>query len=256
MMRLIESTASPPERTPSRRGIPLGRRSITQTSAARACVSALVPSRSRTVDRSTTGSTGFWRNASAPRAAEMSPAASGEIATTSALDRVSRSISAPPRPARQHQLDDRQLRREQGEPALGLRGVRDDLHSVTLRSQEVVQVARGVGIALGDQDEDPDRLRGVGGLHRSPRPALREQPVGVARRQPVPDLLRDEHQLLELASAVPALTAGAAGRDHEAVAVLPGAQRRHRNVGHAGDRADAVQPRLRHRSSISRAADA
>ena len=52
----------------------------------RACVSALVPSRSRTVDSSTTGSTGFWRNASAPRAAEMSPAASGEIATTSAPD--------------------------------------------------------------------------------------------------------------------------------------------------------------------------
>src|SRR5437764_976293 len=82
-------------------------------------------------------------------------------------------------------------------------------------------------VALGDQDQYPrlllscTRASRVGALSD----VLSEQTVSIARRKPLPELLDDEGQLRELLTRIPPLPARAADRDHEPIALFPGAQR-------------------------------
>ena len=64
--------------------------------------------------------------------------------------------------------------------------------------------------------------------------------VCIARLHPALDLVEDEAQLVDLVSAVEALTSCASFGDDLGVAVFPAAKRLGRYAQHLGDRADAV----------------
>ena len=64
--------------------------------------------------------------------------------------------------------------------------------------------------------------------------------LDTGRLQPLVDSILDETELLDLAAGEEAVAAAAALGFHEAVALLPVAERRHRDVQHAFDGTDAV----------------
>ena len=74
----------------------------------------------------------------------------------------------------------------------------------------------------------------------APRKSSGEQPVGVGCGGTALQLVDEEAQLFQLVPGVDALATFTAGRDHHAVALLPGPQRRCFDTEHAGNRADRI----------------
>ena len=110
MIRLMPFSGRPPPRIRSSPSSPLVRRSSTSVPARGRATSALAPSRSLTVETSSSGSSGFCRKASAPAASASSRASRAEIGEHGAglvLLQAPAQLRAPA--SRDHQLHDREL---------------------------------------------------------------------------------------------------------------------------------------------------
>ena len=203
----------PPPRIPSSPSSPLLARSSTNRSppSGRA-TSALDPSRSFTVETSSSGSTGFCRKASAPAASASSRASRTERAITAPSSCCFRRLhSSAPRPP---EIISSTIASGAGSRATAprRRRRRGHLHVVALGAQEELCEVRRHGVALGDQHEQPRpgivlRLPGWPSCV-----AFGEQAVGVGRREPARHLRRDEAQLLHVVARVQPMPAAASLR--------------------------------------------
>ena len=212
------------------------RSSTRPVSCPRRATSALAPSRSLTVETSSSGSTGFCRKASAPAASASSRASRTESASTApapcCFRRRHRSAPTPPEiisstiascgPTLEPLL-------------LGFAGRQGQVHVVPLGAQEELRQFRRHGIAFGDQHEQPrSRAWTVVPQGLATLAVFGEQSVRVGRREPARNLRRDEAQLLHLIARVEAVSPRAPLRDDRRVALLPIADRRDRNARASG----------------------
>ena len=192
------------------------------------------------METNSSGTTGLGRNALAP---------GGECGVREVDGRhrqhrrgaTAREPAAELEPAtRDHEIDDRQFWPTIGEQLLGERWVECDADVVALGPQEVLEQLGRVAIAFGEQDDDRDPVRI--GTTQTARPVQSsgEQPVGVGCGGTALQLVDEEAQLFQLVPGVDALATFTAGRDHDAVALLPGPQCRGFDTEHAGDRADRI----------------
>ena len=222
-------------------------------------VSALDPSRSRTVETNSSGTTGLAQERARPGVER----GVGEIDCRHRQHRrgaTAREPAAELEPAtRDHEIDDRQFWPTIGEELLGERWVECHTDLVALGPQEVLEQFGRIAVAFGEQDDDRDAVRiGTAQTARSAK-SSGEQPVGVGGGGTALQLVDEEAQLFQLVAGVDALATFTAGRDHHAVALLPGPQCRGLDTEHAGDRADRIDRpvaqtdclvELRHRAGI------
>jgi hypothetical protein len=154
--------------------------------------------------------------------------------------------------ARDQQVDHGHARGQLLELLGGVGGVQCRGDLVALGAQEVLRQVGGVGVALGEQDQQPGLAR-LGLVERQPpsSQALGEQAMGVGGCQALGELDLDEAELIDLVARVQAMAPGAALWDREPVAFLPGPQRRWRNAQHLPDRADAVDRSAAHRWTLA-----
>ena len=205
-----------------------------------AVCSALDPSRSRTVETNSSGTTGLGRNALAPASSAASARSTADIASTGAVPSSGEPAAELEPATREHEIDDRQLWPTIGEELLGERWVECGADVVALGPQEVLEQFGRIAIAFGEQDDDRDPVRI--GTTQTARPVKSsgEQPVGVGCGGTALQLVDEEAQLFQLVPGVDALATLTAGRDHDAVALLPSPQCRGLDTEHAGDRADRI----------------
>ncbi len=202
------------------------------------CRNELVPRRSRTAETSWSGSIGFWRNADAPASSAASRVAMLDSARTGMPRACTSRHSSSPAPPEMR----RSMIASCGRSALdrsdrvGRIERQYDLEPLGL--EEVLGELGSVGVALGEQDHDPGP--GVGSGDREVPGGLGEQPVRVARRDPLADPVGDEAEAFDILSRVQPMAPGAPTGLHEAVALLPRPERGRRDPHHACDRADAV----------------
>ena len=243
MIRLMPFSGRPPPRIPSSPSSPLVPRSSTRRlSCPRRATSALAPSRSLTVETSSSGSSGFCRKASAPAASASSRASRTEMASTApASCCFRRRHSSAPRPPEIISSTIASWGRLSSHcsSASSTASARCTSYPSVRRKN----CARSAATGSRSASSTSSRVRSPGpSLHRpADHPRLvGEQAVGVGRREPARHLRRDEAQLLHVIAGVQAVSARAPLRDDRRVALLPVADRRNRNAEHPSHRTDAV----------------
>ena len=149
---LIAFAGRPPPSTESRRGSPLESRSLIVTLCL--CRTALVPSRSLTVETNCRGSSGFWRKASAPASSASSRASSAEIARQAGTPvSFSRRHSSTPDPPETRSSTTASCGRRCSNFSRRVVEIEGDDDVVALGVQEVLCELRRVRITLGEQDQ-------------------------------------------------------------------------------------------------------
>ena len=113
-------------------------------------------------------------------------------------------------------------------------------HLEPFRLQEVLLKLSGVGVMLGEQDQQAGRVPIRASRRQASVHPLRQQPVRIGRAHSLGHAHLNEPEPLDLVAAEQAMTAGIPVRYHQRVTVFPGAQGGHRHADHPRYRADAV----------------